>query len=345
MSRRHAPYWRRRQKVPLIPFLEGDARSGAWRKPGYSVRLFDPRGQYPAGRIANPNALYWGASDLTFMATWSEPWDWHKRDMPYTEMDWATPQELRLLGSILLCEEEDGPRICFYPVHRFSMRLDAEDLNLESSWVATRIKASIIDRSWRPDMRMGEGALLECQKGEYRLYKKSCLEIARQPEFFQKISTEDYLLLRGVGALLKADMLARHYEFFEEAIVIIFIALEASFQMVLRELRQSGMVEPTSADAAAWLHKTFDEPFGLEPVERYFQEFYDQRIMTLHPVSRLGVTPYAPLLHDDYSHLRRSIPAIFAYLLTGRHSSFHLSAVDRFGTEAMKAKIKEPQES
>ncbi|MEX2125588.1 MAG: hypothetical protein WD795_16995 [Woeseia sp.] len=331
MSPRRALYWRRRQKIPLIPFVEREAMHKVWRNPGYSIRLFDPRGHYPAGKIAAPNALYWGAPDLTFMATWSAPWDWYKLDMPYTEMDWATPQELKLLASILLCEREDGPRTCFYPVHRFSMRLDAEKLNLESPWIATRIKDSIIERSHRPDMMIGEGAILECRKGKYSLFKKSCLEIARQPEFFERISTDDYLFLRGIGALLKADMLTRHYEFWEEAIVISFIALEASFQMVLRELRQSGIVEPTSKDAAAWLHQSFNEPFGLEPVERYFQAVYDQRIMTLHPVSRLGVNPYAPLFHDDYSLLRRDVPSIFAYLLTGRHSPEYLTTIARFG--------------
>lgn len=306
------------------------------RKPAYAVRLFDPRGQYPAGQIAAPNALYWGASDLTFMATWSEPWDWYGRDMPYTEMDWATPQELRLLASILMCECEHGPRTCFYPVHRFSMYLDAEDLNLQSPSIARRIKASIVERSLRPDMMYGEGAILNCLEKDYSLFKKSKLEISRQPELFKAISTEDHLLLRGVGALLKADMLTRHYEFWEEAIVIAFIALGASFQMVLRELRTSSIVEPTSRDAADWLHKTFNEPFGLEPIERYFAEIYDQRVMTLHPVSRLGVNPYAPLFHDDFTLLRRSIPSIFAYLLTGRHSSDYQSLIERHGVGTMK---------
>lgn len=332
-SKRSRLFLRGHTKAKPIPFLEGEARARARRSAGYSVRLFDPRGHYPAGRISSPNALYWGASDLTFMATWSEPWDWYKREMPYTEMDWATPQELRLLASMLLCEREDGPRTCFYPVHRFSMRLDAQDLDLQSPRIGRRIKDSIFERSHCPDMRAGEGAILECLKGNYSLFKKSALEIARQPELFEAISTEDYLLLRGAAALLKADMLTRHYEFWEEAIVIAFIALEASFQMVLRELQRFGIVEPTSADAASWVHKTFDEPFGLKPVERYFQGIYDQRVMTLHPVSRLGVNPYAPLFHDDYTLLRRSIPSIFAYLLTGRHSSDYLAAIAQYGKD------------
>jgi hypothetical protein len=257
------------------------------------VRLFHPDARYPAGRIASPNALYWGAPDLTFMATWSEPWDWFKREMPYTEMDWATPQELRLMASILMCEPQDGPPTCFYPIHRFSMLLDAQDLNLESPVIACRIKDSIIERSSHPDMHQGEGAIEQCLNGEYHLLKKSdldipphcltksvtrscgCLsrnvthkafgskrgfatrsvstglgsrtrvavardrpvtafmrhpvtelreatrgDITRQPELFDQISTEDHLFLRGVAALLKAEMLTTHYEFWEEAIVI-----------------------------------------------------------------------------------------------------------------------------
>jgi hypothetical protein len=95
--------------------------------------------------------------------------------------------------------------------------------------------------------------------------------------------------------------------------------------------QHSGIAEPTSADAARWLHTSFNEPFGHERTERYFQDIYDQRIMTLHPVSRLGISLYAPLFHDDYTLLRRSIPAVFAYILTGHHSDEYLAAIARWG--------------
>jgi hypothetical protein len=53
---------------------------------------------------------------------------------------------------------------------------------------------------------------------------------------------------------------------------------------------------------------------------RYFQEFYDNRTRTLHPGSRLGDFPYAPLAADDYNHLRSVLPGIFGYLVTGKHT-------------------------
>jgi len=136
-------------------------------------------------------------------------------------------------------------------------------------------------------MREGESAIAKCLNGEYKLFKTSKLEIARQPEFFDRISTTDLLVLRGIGALLKAEMLATHYEFWEEAIVISFIALEASFQMVLRELRRSSSTEPTSGDAASWLHTTFNELFGLEVSHRCL------------PTYSLGVIVQSILLRSD----------------------------------------------
>jgi hypothetical protein len=320
-----------RRQPKLFPFLEGEARLRAARTTSYRICLFDAKGRYPKGRIACKDALYWADEHLVFMATLSEPWDQADGALPYTEMDWATPQELRLLGSILLCESEQSPPICFYPEYRFSMYLDVPILDLASQAIASRIKASVIERSKRPDMMAGEGAILRCLNGHFNLLKASEFDLSRHAELFSLISVTDHLFLRGIAALLKAEMLASYREFWEEAIVIAFIALEVSFQMVLRELRRNGIVDPTAADAAKWLHVTFDEPFGYRQMERYFEDIYDQRIMTLHPNSRFGICPYAPLLHDDYILLRRSLPGIFAYLVSGKHSSEYLAAVVRWG--------------
>jgi hypothetical protein len=246
-------------------------------------------------------------------------------------MDWATSQELRLLASILLCETEESPPICFYPIHQFSMYLDVPQLDLASPTVARRIKASVIERSKRPNMMAGEGAILQCLGAQFNLVKAAEFDLSRHAELFSLISVADHLFLRGIAALLKAEMLASYREFWEEAIVVAFIALEVSFQMVIRELRRNGIREPTAADAAKWLHVTFNEPFGHRQVERYFEDIYDQRVMTLHPNSRFGICPYAPLLHDDYILLRRSLPGIFAYLVSGKHSGEYLAAVARWG--------------
>lgn len=119
-------------------------------------------------------------------------------------------------------------------------------------------------------------------------------------------------------------MLSRHHEFWEEAIISVYIALEVSFSLVLRRLELEGCPNPTARDAARWLHRHFDQYFGHKAPDAtsgYFEEFYEQRIMTLHPASRFGDLPYAPIMHDDLSHLRRSLREILAYLALGVHST------------------------
>jgi hypothetical protein len=138
---------------------------------------------------------------------------------------------------------------------------------------------------------------------------------------WQRISPTDYLLLRGLSALIKADMLSRYSEFAEESIIACFIALEASFRMIVRRMTAEGIKQPTAKDAALWLHEHFDKHLGLdEPLEKYFEEFYEQRVQTLHPESRFGSFPYALVMHDDYVHLRSALRSVFAYLVSGEHN-------------------------
>jgi len=101
---------------------------------------------------------------------------------------------------------------------------------------------------------------------------------------------------------------------------------------VLRHLRElEGVKNPSAHDAAVWLHEHFDAPFGLpapDETERYFETFYEERVMTLHPASRYGELPYAPIMHGDIPHLRRSLREIFAYLLLDEHGTDYDDDVD-----------------
>ena len=153
----------------------------------------------------------------------------------------------------------------------------------------------------------------------------------RQSLYFAGISTRDYVMLRGISALIKSDMLSSYYEFFEEATVSAFIAMEASFRLITRKLEAEGVANPTAREAAKWLFDHFDKPMGIAPngVERYFEEFYEQRVMTLHPASRFGDTPYAPVSHADYYHLRRALREILGYLATGSHGPDFYAEVRR----------------
>jgi hypothetical protein len=131
------------------------------------------------------------------------------------------------------------------------------------------------------------------------------------------IALKDKVLIRGLGALLKANMLLGFSEFAEAAGMQLFVALEASFRLVLRELRKQGLNKPSNIDAGSFVHRAF----GVEtPAEGYFVEDYEKRIITLHPESRFGTWAHTPLWADDVLELNENLKKPFRVLNTQNYS-------------------------
>ncbi len=267
-----------------------------------------------------PDALYWGDEEIVFSVTHTRSWMYEPVKDSYTEMDWLTPDEIRFLSSILLCEESSGAKVTFYPIHHYSPILNRKRLDLCDVSTAEAIRDAVLVGLHRPSIPYNATRLLDCVRLRYSLIEMTEFEVERQRDYWEKIQLSDHVLLRGMSALVKASMLAMHDEFFEEATIQCFVAMEASFHLVQRILRAGGCSNPSAKDAANWLHECFDRHIGFAaPLNRYFEEFYDQRVMTLHPSSRLGDSLYAPLSHDDYFHLRDSLRAVFGYIVSGKH--------------------------
>lgn len=274
------------------------------------VRMFRPFGSYPRGSFATEGCLYYASEDCVFTAVVSQPYDQRDTSFPYSEMTWATPQELRFWASIILCEDTEGPRVMLYPEYSAVGFIEPVDLDLQSPATQKKLKALVSKHA-------------ESQSGfkvqSFSLFDKE-VNLVRQPEFFGAITEDDHVLLRGIACLIKCDMLSRHVEFIEEATIVSFIALDASFALVLNLLRKSGINNPTAQDAGQWLDDTFNKPIGImEESGKYFEAFYEQRVLTMHPLSRYGCCPFAPLMVDDMFQLRREIREIFAFLVAGKH--------------------------
>lgn len=249
--------------------------------------------------------------------------DARSTDIPFSEFDWASPQELRLITTLILCEVTDGPPIRLYPIVRFWPLLDAKELNLQSSETVAAVRALLLHHATQPwSVRNEFSNLTRLTSREYDLTDPSKFALDRQHEFWNSLASPNYVVLRGVYTLMKSDMLSCHYEFLEEAVHALYIALDASFPLVIRQLRKEGIPSPSAHDAQVWVHKHFSAPFGLPPpeaAEKYFVEFYERRVMTFHSASRFGDLPYSPNMHDDIFHLRRWLREVFAYVLIGRH--------------------------
>jgi hypothetical protein len=109
-------------------------------------------------------------------------------------------------------------------------------------------------------------------------------------------------------------MLWARVEFQVAATMALYVAMEASYQLVLRRLQSEGSRNPGALEVGQFLDTIFNPDLNAG---RYFQEFYNDRIKVIHPSSRFGVFPTPPLQADDYYFLRHGLVDVFYYLLTG----------------------------
>ncbi|CAJ8241732.1 Uncharacterised protein [Burkholderia pseudomallei] len=283
------------------------------------ITLFRPSGIYPKIRISTRHSAFWADENLAFMVARCTEWSNH---LPHSEVMWLNPEEIRLLGSLMMTEEFDGGQRCtFRLLPRCHAYIDG-DVKLTRTGTLVQIKKLLLETRGHAEWRGLQDAWAAIGQTKFQCFPRAWLQTELQAAYWNRISLHNLVLLRGIYALIKADMLALEYEFREEATINTFIALDASFELVLRHLKRCGVPSPSSRDAGAWLYRTFDEPLGLSYGEnvRYFEEFYDQRIQTMHPGSRLDDMPFAPLAWDDYSHLRSVLPGILGFLITGQHT-------------------------
>src|ERR1019366_5550765 len=141
----------------------------------------------------------------------------------------------------------------------------------------------------------------------------SRLEHERQLEIFNCIDVSDPLLIRGLGTLIRAIMLEQFTEFLENSAMSLYVAMEASMEIVKETLRAEGNENPTPKDAGRFL----DRIFGCEfEADGYFEDYYEDRIKIIHPASQFGVFPGAALGVDDVYFLRRALIHINDLLLT-----------------------------
>lgn len=283
-----------------------------------------PKGIYPHTSIAVPGGSYVADGDLVFSVVDATRWDWYGQDLPYTEMDWLMPEEVRFLSSIFLCQTFDSPPLRMYP-QRYPCFLANDRFDISSNAHLTTIKEALLNGDDQYLMLKNKSV---CKKisafrrsFEYDLTNLDDLELDRQQAIFIGIDIQDHVLLRGLATLMKSAMLTAYSEFYEEATMVLFVSLDASLSLVLKRLRARGAAETTVKDAADWVYNTFDKPLGhSKQDEVYFAEFYEKRVMTLHPESRYGINAFAPLFHDDQIYLFNWLVALYAYLITGDHS-------------------------
>lgn len=223
------------------------------------ARLHSPLGQYPLGVYGNSDAGYkFDTEAVITLVRFSRPAI--TKDY-YSEMEWAYPQEIRLLASPALARNDDGGQITFYPCPLYypvdippSTSLNKPKiLQLVKTFMVEDIKKNRRRNSWHFKQAtfppfISKVRYHDCGRGFPR---------ERQERLFNAINPSDFLLIRGLSTWLRSAMLACHFQFIEEAITSLFISLEASYRMVLRRLKELGHLNPGAKEAAEFIGSVF----------------------------------------------------------------------------------------
>ena len=290
------------------------------RSDGVIATLMSRFGLYPPEAAGDENHGYQFHPDATLILVRYQ--EHPKQYEEISEVEWAKPEEIAFMASMALAMDEDEPRIVFYPESegvqvKFDPSMPLNDpvlLNVVREKIISHRKARITKYRRRfKDWREHEDFTAAPPFLSKKKYQTRNLDPVLHQALLSAINPSDFLMIRGLSTWLRSAMLAQHRVFTEEAINTLFISMEASFRLVLRVLNSSGVKNPSSKDAASFLAEVFNE----DPLERYFEYYYDQRIKTMHPDSRFGVFPHAPLMVDDYYHFRDSLRHLYVYLLIG----------------------------
>lgn len=259
------------------------------------VRLHDRRGHYPALSVHSPKARLIYQDGLIFSAVQVELQERHGISAElYSEQNYLTLEEIRFFAAVSMSLPPMKGVFYLYPLATERDLPRGSDNAIVLRAAHELAKAHVWPTS------------------DYQYHSES-VDLSLITKFVEQISLTDHLLMRGLGALVSAQMLWMHSEFNESATGMLHIACEVSYRLILRKLIAQGIPKPSNIDAGNYLDEVFDQ-VGIGRSPGYFKSYYDNRIKAVHPESQFGIFPYPPLQADDYYFLRNDLTEIFAFL-------------------------------
>lgn len=296
----------------MLRFIRGRPKQGVF------VRLCSPLGQYPVKITGDKDHSFFIDDDLAFSLV--RCYEVREPDTYYSEVDWAHSYEIRFFASLALARNKYKGAIIVYPLPEVFCPVIPKDHNLSEKSLHLGLKDHIkndlrnVDRFSDPFSKVEAAVFPPCISGLTYRHAGEGFNPELQRKVLIAIDPADHLLIRGLSTLIRSQMLNIHNQFLEESIITLFVSLESSFRLVLRHLKQSGISNPTGKDASRFIDESFNNPYRLD---RYFEEYYDRRVMAIHPESRFGCFPHAPLQADDFYCLHEDLREVYLFLLTG----------------------------
>ncbi len=279
-------------------------------KKGFCVRLMSPLGRYPASTFSTESAALAISPEICFSIVRVPKEDWS-----FSEVDILSALEIPLYGSILLAGMPGMPYLYPYP-SSYSVLLETESLEDIDEQCILECKSFLLENIQATEPYLsGPFHKPPCEGGmKYDLVPWNHSADSDRLSLFQNLQTADRVILRGLNCLLKARMAFQHRELGEAACIYLWVALDAAHSLILERLRNKGIVNPTSKDAAQY----FEKISGYETEwEKFFEDDYENRIRAIHPDNRFGAEVIPQFRADDFYELNDELIPLFHFIVSG----------------------------
>jgi hypothetical protein len=277
-------------------------------KPHIVVRPMSTLGRYWTTPIDLEDAHACLVDGLMFTACRHRPRA--KEREYYTEFDDLLDVELQFFAAMILAVGFDEGMVVPYPAPESFATECRGDLSGPAFQDAAAIAIrNQLKRAPRP--ATAPDIPLRPRDRRYEFHHLP-LDMVRLARIFRGIDSTDDLLMRGLQALLKSLMISRHAQFTEEASYSLYVSLDALFSLTRRHLVSSGLSNPSSYDAQAFIHDLFQEE---QSGTRFFEDFYNDRLMSVHPDNRYGVFRHAPISHCDVYTLSECLRDVYRQMV------------------------------
>jgi hypothetical protein len=273
-----------------------------------NLQVLGKGGHYPSFSVRSRNHLFVPNTDIVWCAVKHVPpkHTWHE-----VEIFTYFPEEIRLLGAISLAAGDpwDDGRFSVCPWLRSEPKVDSvppfgsDEFIAYGTNLASQLSASsgVLDYCAFSSQTYSLG---EQQQGSEKGVKR----------LIRSIDPSDHLLIGGLSRYLSAQRLALTYAHFEEASLLALLALDAALEYLRLALAERIEKSLKHADVYKYLADEF--PQG-EVFSKWLIELYDNRIMLVHPASRLGESWTAPMLKNELWDLIRWLVLIYRHILLG----------------------------
>lgn len=308
--------------------------------PTHIARILSPMGIYASKTVVYPDAAYVADDELSFSVCKLET---HTRgregeDESYSEVQWLNPAEVRLYGSLLLSFDVETQYLLFYPHWVSESIFDGPIRFDDEQWLLEVVRPLLQERVVAPDYTSPVGpvqwrnrynthpdiVLPPLISEKHYDFRTKDIDYSLARDLHRTVALDDDLYIRAIYSLIKSGMLRQHPQFHEQSIYMLYIAMEVCWRLVRQRLIASGVSDPRPEDAMKYIHESLHEHHLADGTTKWFEEYYEQRVMSFHPESRYGVVAHAPLYWDDQPFLYRDMIVILRFLICGYLHPRHL---------------------